>query len=185
MFKKALLVLTATIVAIAVPASARADYSLFDFQSAADALHAVDPTIDPPPNDPNQDFVVGGFQGQDSNNVGFSAHSDPLGFDPQGTLSETIPFGLPTQTPSTYQGRFRVTCVAVALNDAAIGLVPTEAASNDQQDEFVLAVRDNHLLGTLDEYGFLPIQASDCLFGVGFAGLPIARGNILVNDSIP
>jgi hypothetical protein len=185
MSRKALLVLTAGIVAIAVPAGAGAVYSLFDFQSATDALIAIDPTIDAPPNDRNRNFAVGGFQGQDNNNVGFSAHSDPLGFDPEGKLSETIPFELPTETPSTYQGRFRVTCLAVALNEAALGLVPTEAASNDQPGEFVLAVRDNHLLGLVDEYGILPIPADDCAFGLGFAGLPIARGDILVNDALP
>jgi hypothetical protein len=191
--KKALLVLAATIVAIAVPARATADYSLLDFQSAVDALNAVDPTIDPPPNDPSNDFVVGGFQGQENNNFGFSAHSTPLGEEPQGKLTETIPRPLTDTGTSTYQARFSVTCLAVDGKDAAIGLVPTDAASNDQHDQFVLSVHDSGLPGgALDRYALLSdfdIFASDCALYVFEALDPFAftikRGNILVNDALP
>jgi hypothetical protein len=183
--RKALLFLAAAVASMAIPGGASAMYSLLDFQSAVDALHAVDPTIDSPPNNPGKDFAVGGFQGTENNNVGFSAHSGPLGEDPQGKLSETRPgfFGTP---PRTYQGRFRVTCLAVMGNQAALGLVPTDAASNDQPDEFVLAVRDNGLPnGIGDEYAFVPIPAQECLFGIGEAMFTIERGNILVHDALP
>src|SRR5205085_1108030 len=89
--RKVLLALAAALLATALPAVASADYSLLDFESATDALQAVDPTIDPPPNDRSNDFAVGGFQGERNNNVGFSAHSGPLGENPQGHLSETVP----------------------------------------------------------------------------------------------
>ena len=62
---KALLVLAAAVVAIAVPARATADYSLLDFQSAVDALNAVDPTIGQNPADAGHvRFVVGGLEKQ-------------------------------------------------------------------------------------------------------------------------
>jgi hypothetical protein len=185
------MVLIIALTAIGLPASASANYSLVDYQSAADALLAVDSTLDPPPNDPNRDFAVGGFQGQDNNNVGFSGHGDALlGSDPQGHLSETIPLFFPMAS-STYQGRFRVTCIAVTLNEAAIGLVPTDVASQDQSAEFILSVRDNRGTGFPDDYEFFfdpnpgVIQASDCAIYVGFASFPVAHGNILVNDALP
>jgi hypothetical protein len=187
--RKVLLVLAAALVAIALPASASAVYSLFDYQSATDALQAVDPTIDPPPNDPGKDFAVGGFQGEtENNNVAFSAHSDGLlGEDAQGHLSETIPLFYP-MSPRTYQGRFRVTCLAVIGNEAAMGLVPEDNAANDQEAQFILAVRDNKALGVPDEWVFLSdvdVFANDCALYVSDAFFTIQRGNILVNDGLP
>jgi hypothetical protein len=189
MRRRVLLVLAAAVVAIALPAAVGASvYSLLDFQSATDALQAVDPTIEPPPNDPNIDFAVGGFQGQDNNNVGFSAHSGPLGGDAQGHLSETIPLFFPGAS-RTYQGRFDVTCLSVLANDAALGLVPTDAASNDQPDQFVLVVHDSRLpQGIGDTEAFLPnVSSTDCAGFVALTafGFPIERGNILVNDALP
>jgi hypothetical protein len=186
MLRKALLVLAICVGALAIPAGASALYSLFDYQSATDALLAVDPTIQPPPNDPSRNFAVGGFQGEENNNVGFSAHSGQLGLDAQGHLSETVPHFFVGMSPSTFQGRFDVTCLVVVGNEAGIGLVPTDAASNDIENEFVLAVRDNRLLGVADEYAFVPdVLASACAVGVGLAAFPIERGNILVNDALP
>jgi hypothetical protein len=189
MFKKSLLVLAAAVLASAVLGGPSAAYSLLDFQSAVDALTAVDPTIDPPPNDPNRDFAVGGFQGSENNNVGFSAHSGPTGQDAQGKVSETRPQFFGT-SPSTYQGRFRVICLAVAVKEAALGLVPTEATSNDQGDEFILTVYDSGLHGgTGDRWGFIPfVDASACEVGLVdpvFDLFPIERGNIVVNDALP
>jgi hypothetical protein len=182
--RKALLVLAAVVGAIAIPAGTAATvYSLLDYQSAVDSLLAIDPTIDPPPNDPNRDFAVGGFQGVDGNNVGFSAHGGL--FDAQGKLSETQPFEGP------YQGRFVVTCLVVAGSEAAMGLVPTDAASNDQRAEFILSVHDSHLPGgTGDKYAFesdVGVFAQDCALYVTDAldGFTIERGNILVNDALP
>ena len=186
--RRVLLMCAATLAAIALPAGVGAAvYSLLDYQSAIDALQAVDPTIDPPPNDPSRDFVVGGFHGTDNNNVGFSGHTDQLGLDPQGKLSETIPlfYGTP---PRSYQGRFRVTCLAVVGNQAALGLVPTDAASNDQPAQFILAVRDNKGLGIPDEYAFesdADVFAKDCVRYVTDASFSITSGNILVNDALP
>ena len=192
MNRKALFILVAAALAIAITGSAGA-YSLLDFQSAVAALNEVDPTIKPPPNDPSKDFAVGGFRGQGNNddgflnNVGFSAHSGSLGENPKGHLSETEPHLFPPGSSSTYQGRFRVTCLAVVLNEAALGLVPTDAASNDLQDEFVFAVRDNGLPnGAGDEYGFYNAPADLCeFFVIEGAFFPIQRGNILVHDALP
>jgi hypothetical protein len=186
--RKHLVVLAAALAALAAPATTVAAYSLLDFQSAADSLAAVDPTIDPPPNDPSLNFAVGGFKGADDNNVGFSAHSGAVGQDAQGHLSETIPlfYGTP---PRTYQGRFTITCLAVAGKVASMGLVPTDAASNDQPAEFVFVVRDTGLAGGMgDSEVFIPdVPAQDCAVGLPFAsfGFPIVNGDILVNDAIP
>lgn len=183
--RKVLLVLAA-LVAIALPASAGGAYLLLDYQSATAALQAVDPSIDPPPNDPSKDFAVGGYQGIENNNVGFSAHSGPLGQDAQGKLSETVTgfFGMP---PTTFQGRFVVTCLVTVGKDAALGLVPTTSASNDQTDEFVLSVHDSGLPGGMgDLEAFIPgVPASACAVGIGEAVFPIEHGNILVNDALP
>jgi hypothetical protein len=191
--RRGLFLLAATTLAVAVTGSAGATYSLLDFQSAVAALETVDPTIEPPPNDSSKDFAVGGFRGVGSNNdgfannVGFSAHSGSLGENPNGHLSETEPHAFPPMSSSTYQGRFRVTCLAVLGNEAALGLVPTETASNDQPQEFVFAVRDSGLPnGAGDQYAFVPgVPAELCEFGLGEAEFPIESGNILVHDAIP
>jgi hypothetical protein len=182
MIRKALLTVTAATVAIALPATAGATHSLLDYLSAVDALLAVDPTIEPVANDDGKDFAVGGFQHALRNNkVGFSAHSGPRADDPRGHLSETI--------PGMAQGRFRVICVTVAGKEAAIGLEPTDAASNDQTEPFVLAVFDSGMPGGVgDSIGFIPGQdlpPTMCALGLGFAAFPIDAGNILVHDAMP
>ena len=182
--RRSLIALAVAAVAIALPASASALYSLFEYDSAVDALEAVDPTITPAANDPGKDFAVGGFRGIENNRVGFSGHSGPLGQDPQGHVSETIP-GFFMGPSSTRQGRFKVTCFAAFANDAALGLTPTDAASNDLPDEVVLAVRDNKAFGMPDEYAFVPGPASACAAAVGDALFPIQSGNILVHDALP
>jgi hypothetical protein len=186
MHRRGLFLFAATMIAVAVTGTAGATFSLLDFTSAVDALKAVDPTIEAPPNDQRKDFAVGGFQGVADNNVGFSAHSGSLGQEPKGDLSETRPHFFPPGSSSTFQGRFRVTCLAVVDNQAAIGLVPTDAASNDEQSEFVFAVRDNGLPnGTGDEYAFVQEPAATCAAFVTDASFVVERGNILVNDASP
>ncbi len=177
---RAFLILAALVVGVAIPATATGHHSLLDFEAAVDVLWEADPLIDPPPNDPAKDFVVGGFQHGDRNNkVGLSGHSGALGEDPLGHVSETI--------PGIYQARFRVTCVAVLLNSAALGLVPTDAGSNDQEDQFVLALFDSGLPGgTGDQFSFLPnVPAEMCAVGLHEHVFPIELGNILVHDTIP
>jgi hypothetical protein len=91
-------------------------------------------------------------------------------------------------SPRTYQGRFRVTCLAVIGNEAAMGLVPEDNAANDQEAQFILAVRDNKALGVPDEWVFLSdvdVFANDCALYVSDAFFTIQRGNILVNDGLP
>jgi hypothetical protein len=181
MFRKALLVLVATVAALTLPAGASA-YTLLDFQSAVDALTAVDPTIEPPPNDPNRDFVVGGFQGPvENSNWGVSGHSGPLGEDPQGHASETIPGA----SAGTFQARWDVVCVAVLGNEAALGLVPTPT-SQDQPDSFVLAVFDGGPSGTSDFFGVVPdVPPHECWRAIGDEFFGLQHGNILVNDALP
>jgi hypothetical protein len=172
------------VLAIAVPVAASATVSIFEYDSAVDALEAVDPTITPAANDSSKDFAVGGFRGIENNRVGFSGDGGPLGEDPKGHLSETIPGQfLPTST--TVHGRFNVTCVFALGNQAALGLVPTDAASNDRTDQVVLAVRDNKGLGIPDEYAFYEGPAAACAAFVLDAVFFIESGNILVHDALP
>jgi hypothetical protein len=80
----------------------------------------------------------------------------------------------------------RVICLAVLGDDAALGLVPTDAASNDELMGEVLAVHDSGLPGGMsDTYAFLPEPPAMCALSVGDAILPIERGNILVHDALP
>jgi hypothetical protein len=185
MSRKALLVLAATLAAIAVVPGVGQAYTLLDFQSATDALVAVDPTIDPPPNDPNRDFAVGGFQGPiENSNWGFSGHSGPWGESPQGHASETIPGA----GAGTFQARWDVICVAVVGKYAALGLVPTDAASNDQPEPFVLALFDGGPSGTGDAFGVVPqtvVPPNMCALAIGFEFFSLEHGNILVNDALP
>lgn len=160
---------------MAVAGGAGATHTLLDYDSAVDALNAVDPTIQPASSDSGKDFAIGGFQGPIGNNFGVSAHSGPLGEDAQGHLSETI--------PGVFQGRFRVTCLAVALNQAAIGLVPT--AASDQQAQRVVALRDNPRL-LPDQFAVIEGElANTCELFVADAEFFVERGNIVVHDAMP
>jgi hypothetical protein len=156
-------------------------------------MWAVDPTLDPPPNDGRHDFVVGGAQptGSDSGaNVGISAHSGPLGEDAFGHVSYTIPN--PEGPGTTFQARIKVTCVNVAGNLAVVTGVQTNAASNDNPPGtfYTFSLRDSGLPGgTGDGFrGFGGVE-TDCrnpffLLDAGIAP-PIERGNILIHDATP
>ena len=79
MRRRILLALTLVVGVILFPTSASATDDLLDFQLAVDEMLAVDPTLDPPPNDGKHDFVVGGFRDVFGYNNGLSAHSGPGG----------------------------------------------------------------------------------------------------------
>jgi hypothetical protein len=156
---------------------------LLTFQSAVDSAQAVDPTLAAPANDGGHDFAVGGFERASGAHTGFSAQSGPLGENPSGHLSSTL-------DPGVFQQRYDVTCLAVAGNHASIGLVPSNAGSNDATLETVLVVVDSGLPGgTGDVYGFIitpGVQAQDCPLYVAVTPpfMPLS-GNILVHDELP
>src|SRR5687767_9391300 len=100
--KKFLAIGTPTLAVVFLVATGIARASILDlgtFLSGVDAAQAVDPTLDPPPNNGAHDFAVGGghhlgFVGGPCNdsdplcvNEGFSAHSGPNGENPQGHIS--------------------------------------------------------------------------------------------------
>jgi hypothetical protein len=190
MRRRILVAFTLVVGVILFPSSASAAVDLLDFQSAVDEMLAVDPTLDPPPNDGKHNFVVGGFQDETDLNWAVSAHSGPLGEDPFGHVSVTFPEG----SPDGKQGRWRVTCVNVEGNLAAIGAVPTEAASNDVGSPGVAVFRDAGPGGgegpgvsQLDGFQFLSgADPNECqnpvALGVAAGAPPIQRGNILVHD---
>jgi hypothetical protein len=159
-------------------ASAGTIVDLLTFQSGVDAAQAVDPTLAAPPNDGGHDFAVGGFQGTGDNNVGFSAHSDHLGANPQGHLSQTI--------PHVRRDRFTVTCLAVAGNHAALGLTPSDAATAAIfPNGRVLAVTDNgNPVGgqPVDAYAYYGDSASNCAVYVFGGVFTPVNGQIVVHD---
>jgi hypothetical protein len=193
--KRTLLALALVLGLFVFPSSASATHDLLGFQSAVDAMLAVDPTLDPPPNDGRRDFVVGGAQASSGANFGFSAHSDPLGEDPFGHLSATFPapaiiggggFG------ETLQIRFKVTCLAVSANLAAIGGVQTEAAADRPPGtNYLVLFRDSGLPGGTGDGLELRTSSNPvaqlCPIFVLDAALapPITNGNILIHDAMP
>ncbi len=182
MRRRILLALTLVVGVIVFPSSASATVDLLDFQSAVDDMLAVDPTLDPPPNDGKHDFVVGGFQAA-TYNTAISAHSDPSGQDV---------FGFETNTARNGGDKYRsrVTCLAVSGNVAAYGVVVTHSESNTLPPgtQFVDVVRDSGLPGGAgDGWRFFPGPAKNCALFIGAASIapPIERGNILVHDAQP
>ena len=115
------------------------------------------------------------FRGQVTYNVGFSAMSDADGANPFGHLSQTI--------PHVRKDRFRVTCLAVSGNEAAIGLTPTDAqTAQNYPNGRVLAVRDNGNPAngqSVDEYAyFIGSIAADCANYVSGASFVPANGDV-------
>jgi hypothetical protein len=63
-FTTGLLVLA--VACLIAPGSASATHTLLEFESALEELWAVDPAIEPPPDNGRRDFAVGGFQFQNT-----------------------------------------------------------------------------------------------------------------------
>ena len=144
-------------------------------QSAVDAAQAVDPTLAAPANDGQHDFAVGGFQTADTTTWGVSGQSGPNGENPFGHVSFT--------SPSGFKGRYDVVCLAVAGNDAALGLVPTPTTGTGPGG--VLALHDGGpAAASADRYTFNQFESPlTCAAHVGEAVLVPVNGNIVVNDS--
>jgi hypothetical protein len=81
---------------------------------------------------------------------------------------------------------FTVTCLAVVGNHAALGLTPADAATAANfPNGRVLAVADNGPPTggqTVDQYGYIGANPSDCALYVGFVAFTPVNGNILVHD---
>lgn len=166
------------------PNPVSATHTVLGFEEAVEAALAVDLTLDPPPNDAKSDFVVGGFQRSEGGHTGFSAHSGPTGEGPFGYLTSTFDS---KSTAGVIQERFRVTCLAVVGNQAAMGLEPADTGSNDAPFQRVLAILDAGAPGgTGDMYAFFSAPANTCAAFV-LAVKPFAplRGSLVVHDSIP
>jgi hypothetical protein len=131
-------------------------------------------------NNGGHSSAVGGFQGIANNEVAFSAHSDPLGANPQGHLSQNI--------PQVRKDRFTVTCLAVSGNKAALGLTPSDAATAANfPNGRVLTMTDNgNPVGgqPVDTYAYFGDSASNCALYANAGGFftPVS-GNIVVSDA--
>lgn len=182
-----LLVVAVLSATLAAGGTAGATDGLLDYGSAVESLYSFDPTLDPPPNDPNRDVVVGGAQDAFNSNVGLSAHSGPLGEAPFGHVSLTQ-LVLPTPPFNPSQVRLRVICLAVAGNLAVVGGIVTESSSNNAPPGtgFIAAIRDSMVPGGAGDG--LTVQsgpAAFCPFLLGMAAVsaPIVHGNLLVHDA--
>jgi hypothetical protein len=172
---------------------------LFTFVSGVDAAQAVDPTLDPPPNNGAHDFAVGGghhlgFVGGPCNdsepncgNTGFSAHSGPAGENPQGHISHEV------SGDSGFKLRGDVTCLQVLGNQAFIRAVETRTDDGiPQGEEFFLHVVDNGNpasgpppdLIRISFVGFFtqPSMANPCGLPL-LPPVPLGSGNIVVHDA--
>lgn len=171
----------ATLVLAALTASGIAGAAKTDYESAVAALAAVDATLEPPANNAQRDFVVGGFEDVFGEKVGLSVHSDPLNAEPFGHESVTL--------PQNYKIRSRIICLVVDGNLAAWGTSTTHAGSNSDPPgtEFVEVGKDGGPGGSKDRWNFFAAQAEDCAdFLSEAASAPfIVSGNILINDAQP
>src|SRR5918992_2959774 len=163
--------------ALVFPSSAAATHDLLDFQSAVDTMLAVDPTLDPPPNDGRHDFAVGGIH-TSGPNYGFSAHSGPLGEEPFGHISIT----LPDADPDAKQLRYRVTCLNVSGNLAVVVGVPTKPS--DSRFPIKLYLRDGGPGGALDGAAESAADSPEDCRDTFVVTAPIGpNGNILIHDA--
>jgi hypothetical protein len=183
MRRRLLLALALVVGVFVFPTSASAtSYDLLDYQSAVDAMLAVDPTLEPPPNDPQKDFAVGGFTYAQNPppaapwQVGMSAHRDgPQAEDAWGHVSITL-------AHQNGKGRLRVVCLSVLGNKAALGIEPME--NSNGLGAGVLVVEDNGLPGgTGDRARFVTSDPQNCELFVAGGGTPIEHGNLLINDA--
>ena len=173
--------------AVAVPfvfsSSAAAMHDLLEFRSAVAALEAVDPTIDPPPNDGKHDFVVGGFEDSGGFRNGLSAHSSPSGDDPFGHTSAT-------NTEIGQKLRQRVVCLDVSGRFAAIGVRGSQwytPGSQKSPSQELLLVRDGGPGGFGDGFVATGMDPEGCK-GLALAAMEaplIVSGNVLVHDAQP
>jgi hypothetical protein len=165
-----------------VTAAAGSD-DLLELQSAVDALHQVDPAIDPPPSS-GGDYVVGGadvsflFAGS----TAITAHSSPLGDDPRGIWIGAMPA---TQPPTSTVGQ--VKCLAVAANLAAVGIEVTRSDAFEQGSELVILVRDSGLAGGVGDGidifpGEVPADSCPAHVADAAAASSINHGNFVVHD---
>ena len=183
MRRRIVLALTLVVGVILFPTSASATDDLLDFQLAVDEMLAVDPTLDPPPNDGKHDFVVGGFRDVFGYNNGLSAHSGPGGEDPLGQISATNP-------ASEHKIREDVVCLAVLGNLAAIGVRGQQwfpPSSKKYPVQEVLVIRDGGPGGAGDGFKTRAQDPDNCqaLLAEALTAPPIVSGNILVDDVQP
>jgi len=199
--KKLLAIGTAMLAAVFLVAPGIVTGGILDlvtFLSGVDAAQAVDPTLDPTPNDGAHDYAVGGgknlgFVGGPCNDsepncttTGFSAHSGPAGENPQGHISTHV------SGPAGFELRGDVVCLQVLGNQAYI--LAVETRTNDgvpQGTQFFLHVVDNGnpVNGTPPDLirhsftGFFtpPLPGFPCGLPV-LAPVPLGSGNIVVHD---
>jgi hypothetical protein len=173
---------------LVVPSSASADIVPVDlFNDAVSAMQAIDPTLQPPPNDGRHDFVVGGFTNFLGEQVAVSAHRDLATGAVKG--SETVKG---REGGSPFTTKLRVTCLdtrplAGQVFDG-LAAFTTKVTSTNGGDfalgqEFLELARDAGPGGVGD--GHTPSDTATSCAGQasqGIAAAQIISGNVLVND---
>jgi hypothetical protein len=191
--KRLRLLVLAMAVAFATAAGATAAIDLVEFNSAVDAMKAVDPTLDPPPADDRTDFVVGGFDRHLTTTSGIdivvhhaiSARLSPRG-EVQGQLVRTI---VQSDRAHVATEVNRVTCLAIVGNNASVGMVVKQSSgefAGAPGSPSVIVLHDSGLPGgTGDTMTSLGRSDRDCPLYAGLIPpIPITHGNIHVHNGV-
>jgi hypothetical protein len=169
--------LAAAAAALVIAPGASAAVDPAEYEAVVDAVHAVDPSIVPPPNSPDRDFVVGTSR-NDGATLALAAQSGPNGEDPRG---EGVAIAPNTRT------HFEVTCLHVVANFAVAGAVVTRSTNPalPPGEELLIPVRDTTLPGgELDGSTVIVLPAESC--AAPLAGFVPAHehGNWVVSDAV-
>ena len=177
MLARLALATVAASVTLVVATAAAAAVDPVEYEAAVSAVQAVDESIAVAANSSDEDFVIGA--GHNVNAVlALSAQSGPNGESPSGR-------GIAT-APST-QTRFDVTCLDVAGNLAAVGVVVTRSTLLPVGTELIVFVRDTTLPGgTGDGHSVIALPAQACEGSAPVAATvpPHEHGNWTVNDAV-
>ena len=148
-----------------------------EYGAVVEAVQAVDASIAAPPDSPERDLVVGTSRNQDTT-LAMAAHSGPNGEDPRGNGVAIAPS---TRT------HFDVTCVDVAGNLAAVGVVVTRSNLLPPGTELLVFVRDTTLPGGMgDGHNVIVLAAASCVGSALVAATvpPHDHGNWIVSDGL-
>jgi hypothetical protein len=148
-----------------------------EYDSAVAGVHAVDESIQVAANSSSDDFVLGVSHNQDAT-LTLSAQSGPNGEDPQGQGIAVAP---------NTRAHFEVTCLDVAANLAAVGVVVTRSNFLPVGTELIVFVRDTTLPGgASDGHNVIALPAETCEGSAPLAATvpPHDNGNWAVNDTV-
>ena len=172
--KTGLLLLIVVAACLAAPGPVRAGHTLLEFESALEELWAVDPA---------------------SNRLRITAAGtlrSGASRAPMAATSASPPIATPTERPAraserdvpgVARARFKVTCLKVMGNHASLGLIPTDAASNDNtMRPYSVSLTAGCLRARATCSVLSPRHACADLCHWLHSHKPIKHGNVVVHD---